>query len=62
MNSSKVDIDLTNKIKEGGKMMDIQLLDHLIISPVDREGSIIFCRCRDFMILKFLYCSINYFD
>lgn len=37
MKSSKGDIDVTNRIKEGGKLLDIQLLDHLIISPVDRE-------------------------
>ena len=33
----KSDIELTNRIKEGGKLLDIKLLDHLIISPVDRE-------------------------
>jgi DNA repair protein RadC len=30
---SQQDIDLTQKIKEAGKWMDIKLLDHLIISP-----------------------------
>ena len=29
---SKQDEELTHKIKEGGKLLDIQLLDHLIIS------------------------------
>ena len=37
MKPSKGDIELTNRIKEGGKLLDIKLLDHLIISPVDRE-------------------------
>jgi DNA repair protein RadC len=37
MKASKADIDLTARIKEGAKMLDILLLDHLIISPVDRE-------------------------
>lgn len=30
---SRQDIELTGKIKEGGKILDIKLLDHLIISP-----------------------------
>lgn len=30
---SQSDIDLTNRIKEGAKILDIKLLDHLIISP-----------------------------
>ena len=34
---SKSDIDLTSRIKEGAKILDIKLLDHLIISPVDGE-------------------------
>jgi len=29
---SQSDIDLTKKVKEVGKVMDIQLLDHIIIS------------------------------
>jgi DNA repair protein RadC len=28
---SKQDIDITQKLKEGGKILDIELLDHLII-------------------------------
>jgi DNA repair protein RadC len=32
---SQQDIDLTQKIKEAGKWMDIKVLDHLIISPDD---------------------------
>lgn len=31
------DKELTNKIKEAGKLMDINLLDHIIVSP--QEGS-----------------------
>ena len=34
---SKQDIELTNKIKEAGKLLDITLLDHLIISPLNRD-------------------------
>jgi DNA repair protein RadC len=34
-NPSPQDIILTKKIKEGGKLLDIELLDHLIIS---RDG------------------------
>lgn len=30
---SKMDINLTNKINEGGKTLDIQLLDHIIVTP-----------------------------
>ena len=29
---SQADIELTRKIKEGGKFLEIQLLDHLIIT------------------------------
>jgi len=29
---SQADIDLTRKIKEGGKLLEIQLLDHIIIT------------------------------
>ncbi len=32
LNPSKSDIELTNKIKEAGKTLDIKLLDHLIIT------------------------------
>ncbi|MBW0161798.1 MAG: JAB domain-containing protein [Sediminibacterium sp. Gen4] len=34
---SQADIDLTNRLKEAAKFMDIRLLDHLIISPFGRE-------------------------
>ena len=37
MKSSKGDIDLTNRIKDAGKLLDIKLLDHLIISPIEGE-------------------------
>lgn len=30
--ASQADIDLTRKIKEGGKLLEIQLLDHLIVT------------------------------
>ncbi len=33
LTASKADIDITKKIKEAGQIMDIQVLDHLIISP-----------------------------
>jgi len=32
LNPSQSDIDLTRRIKEGGKLMDILIVDHLIIS------------------------------
>ena len=32
LNPSNADIQLTNKIKEAGKLMDISLLDHLIVT------------------------------
>jgi DNA repair protein RadC len=32
---SQNDIDLTNRIKEAGRYMDIKILDHIILSPVD---------------------------
>jgi len=32
LSPSQADIDLTRKIKEGGKLLDIQLLDHLIVT------------------------------
>ena len=31
LNASKADYELTGKLKEGGKLLDIQILDHLII-------------------------------
>lgn len=34
---SSADIELTDKIKTGGKLLDIKLLDHLIISPNETE-------------------------
>lgn len=30
---SKADIDLTSKIKAGGKLLEISVLDHLIVTP-----------------------------
>ena len=35
MQPSKADELLTTKIKEGAKFMDIQLSDHIVISPID---------------------------
>jgi DNA repair protein RadC len=35
LNPSEADIQITNKIKESGKLLDIQLHDHLIISDKD---------------------------
>jgi DNA repair protein RadC len=32
LNPSQADIDLTRKMKEGGKLLEIQLLDHLIMT------------------------------
>lgn len=32
LNASQADLDLTKKLKEGGKMLDIQVLDHLILA------------------------------
>lgn len=32
LTASQADIDLTRKIKEGGKLLEIQLLDHLIVT------------------------------
>ena len=34
---SQADIEFTNKKKEAGKLVDIHLLDHLIISPLERD-------------------------
>ena len=36
---SQADLDLTKKFKEAGKILDIQVLDHLILSPDDRYYS-----------------------
>jgi DNA repair protein RadC len=33
LNPSEADTKITNKIKEAGSIMDIQLLDHVIITP-----------------------------
>lgn len=35
LSPSTPDIQLTKKIKEGGKLLEIQLLDHLILSPFE---------------------------
>lgn len=35
LNPSSIDIQLTNKIKEAGKLLDISLLDHLILTLED---------------------------
>lgn len=32
LTASQADLDLTKKLKEGGKMLDIQVLDHLILA------------------------------
>jgi DNA repair protein RadC len=32
LTASQVDLDLTKKLKEGGKLLDIQVLDHIIIA------------------------------
>lgn len=32
LNPSRADIDLTRKIKEGGRLLEIQLLDHIILT------------------------------
>jgi DNA repair protein RadC len=36
---SQADLDLTKRFKEAGKILDIQVLDHLILSPDDRYYS-----------------------
>lgn len=33
LKSSRADDELTNKIQQGGKMLDIKLLDHIIYTP-----------------------------
>ncbi len=37
MKLSIQDIELTRRIKDAGKILEIMILDHLVISPVDRE-------------------------
>ena len=32
LHPSQADIDLTKKMKEGGKLLEIQLLDHVIVT------------------------------
>jgi DNA repair protein RadC len=32
LTASQADLDLTRKLKEGGKLLEIQVLDHLIIA------------------------------
>ena len=32
---SQADLQLTDKIKEGGKLLDIQLVDHIILTPYE---------------------------
>lgn len=32
LSASQADIDLTKKVKEGGKLLEIQMLDHLIVT------------------------------
>lgn len=32
LNPSQADVDLTRKMREGGKLLEIQLLDHLIVT------------------------------
>lgn len=34
---SNIDIEITRRIKEGAKILDIKLLDHIIISAIGRE-------------------------
>lgn len=38
-NPSQADLDLTKKLKEAGKVLDIQLLDHIIMSGDDKYYS-----------------------
>ena len=33
MTPSRQDIDITNKLKKGGELLDLRLLDHIILSP-----------------------------
>ena len=39
LNPSSSDLKITQKIKEAGNLMDIQLLDHLIITSEDEYFS-----------------------
>ena len=32
LSASQADIDLTKKLKEGGKLLEIQVLDHIILA------------------------------
>ena len=34
LSPSQADIELTKKVKEGGKLLDVQLLDHVIITKI----------------------------
>ena len=34
---SQQDIDLTDRIKQAGKLLDIRLLDHIIVTSTDRQ-------------------------
>lgn len=33
LNPSQADIDFTKKVKEGGKLLEIKMLDHIIMTP-----------------------------
>lgn len=33
LNPSKADLEITEKLREGGKLLDISILDHLIVTP-----------------------------
>jgi DNA repair protein RadC len=37
---SQPDIDLTKKIKEGLKILDVTVLDHIIIIPIEKNENI----------------------
>ncbi len=37
MKPSQADLDLTGKIKQAGKYLDIAVMDHIIISPVEDQ-------------------------
>jgi DNA repair protein RadC len=37
LNPSQADIDLTNRLREAAKLMEMELLDHLIISPFGND-------------------------
>jgi len=36
---SKDDIDITNRLEEAGRLMGIEVLDHIIVAPPDRKVS-----------------------